>query len=111
MTKQFWIFLAVGLAVVGALVSGILVGTKSSHLELTGSILKVRVLALGDKASLVVLDFRLKNPSSVPFVVSSVEMKLEPGSGEPITGSEVSRVDIESVFQSQKLIGPHFNDV
>ena len=111
MGKRFYIFLAAGLAVVAVLISGILVGTKSSHLELTGSILKVRVLALGEKASLVVLDFRVTNPSAVPFVIGNVSMTLEPPSGEAVEGSQVSRVDMEAVFQAQKLIGPHFNDV
>ena len=111
MSKQFWIFLGVGLAVVAVLISGILVGTKSSHLELTGKILKVRVLALGEKASLVVLDFRVTNPSAVPFVIGSMSMKLEPSAGEAVEGSQVSRVDMDAVFQAQKLIGPHFNDV
>ena len=111
MGKRFYIFLAVGLAAVAVLIFGILVGTKSSHLELTGNILKVRVLALGEKASLVVLDFRVTNPSAVPFVIGSVSMKLEPPAGVAVEGSQVSRVDMESVFQAQKLIGPHFNDV
>lgn len=111
MGKRFYIFLAAGLAIVAVLIAGILVGTKSSHLELTGNILKVRVLALGEKASLVVLDFRVTNPSAVPFVIGSVSMKLEPPTGEAVEGSQVSRVDMETVFQAQKLIGPHFNDV
>jgi hypothetical protein len=111
MGKRFYIFLAAGMAVVAVLISGILVGTKSSHLELTGNILKVRVLALGEKASLVVLDFRVTNLSAVPFVIGSVSMKLEPSAGEAVEGSQVSRVDMETVFQAQKLIGPHFNDV
>jgi len=110
-SKQFWLFLAVGLAVVGVGIWAVLAGTKGAHLELTGKILKVRVLSLGPNASLAVIDFRVTNPSSVPFVVSSVDMRLEPVSGEPVNGSEVSKVDIDSVFQNQKLIGPHFNDV
>ena len=116
MSKQFWIFLIVGLGIVGVLISGVFMGTKSSHLELTGKILKVRTLALsGGKASLVVIDFRVKNPSAVPFVVSNVEIRLEPssgtGAGAEITGSEVSKADIASVFEQDKLIGPQFNDV
>ena len=112
MSKQFWIFLLVGLAVVGVLISAVLVGTKGAHLELTGKILKVRTLALsGGKASLVVIDFRVQNPSSVPFVVSNVEIRLQPASGAEVTGLEVSKADIDSVFEQDKLIGPKFNDV
>ena len=111
MSKQFWIFLAVGLVVVAVVLAGIWFGTKGAHLELTGNILKVRVLALGEKASLVVVDFRVTNPSAVPFVVSDVRLKITPPTGEPVEGVAASRSDIDNVFKGEKLIGPHFNDV
>ena len=111
MSRQFWIFLVVGIAVVGLLISGIWFGSKSAHLELNGNILKIRVLALGGKASLVVADFRVTNPSGVNFVVSNLSLRLTPATGDPIEGVPASRGDVERVFAAQKLIGPHFNDV
>src|SRR5579871_2577196 len=111
MSKQFWIFLVLGLAVVGILVSGVLVSTKGAHLDLTGQVLKVRVLALNPKASIVVVDFRVTNPSDVPFVVRSVEMKLDPRSGETADGRSISKPDVENVFKYEKLVGPKYNDV
>ncbi|MBV8844845.1 MAG: hypothetical protein JO307_18720 [Bryobacterales bacterium] len=111
MTKQFWIFLGVGLAAVAIAVSFIWFGTKSAHLELTGNILKVRVLALGPEASLVVADFRVTNPSGVPFVVNDVRLKVTPPDGHTVEGLAASRSDIDNLFKAQKLIGPHFNDV
>lgn len=72
MSKQFWSFLAIGLTVVGIAIAGVWFGTKSSHLDLDGKILKVRTLALGKDASLVVVDFRVTNTSAVPFVVRDV---------------------------------------
>jgi hypothetical protein len=111
MTKQFWIFLGVGLAVVGIVIGAVWFGTKGAHLELTGKILKVRVLALGKSASLVVVDFRVANPSDVPFVVSDVSLKLTEADGKTDQGSAASRGDIDNVFAAQRLIGPHFNDV
>jgi len=45
-SKQFWMFLVVGLAVVGMALGFLLIGTKGNHLELNGTILKVRVLPL-----------------------------------------------------------------
>ena len=111
MSKQFWIFLAIGLGVVAVVLTGIWFGSKGAHLELNGNILKVRVLAAGEKSSLVVVDFRVVNPSGVPFVVSDVSLKLTPPTGEPVEGIAASRSDIEKVFQAQKLIGPHFNEV
>lgn len=104
-------FLAVGVAIVVAATAVIWTSTKGAHLQLTGTILKVRVLALGPEASLVVADFRVMNPSDVPFVIRDVEMKLDPASGDSKDGAEVARTDLDSVFRYEKLIGPRFNDV
>ena len=111
MSQRFWLFLAVGVAAVAIAVTGIWFGTKSAHLELTGNILKVRVLALGEKASLVVVDFRVTNPSAVRFVVNDVRLKLTAPTGNTEEGVAASRSDIDKLFLAQKLIGPHFNDV
>jgi hypothetical protein len=111
MTKQFWIMMAVGLAVVGVGLSVLLVGTKSAHLELDGSILKVRVMPLNDNASLVIVDFRVKNPSDVNFVVKNVITKFVPMTGDRTDGTPISKFDVENVFKYEKLLGPKFNDV
>ena len=111
MNKQFLIFLAIGLAIVAGGISFLWVGTKGNHLELTGTILKVRVLSLSPTASLAVVDFRMMNPSDIPFVVKGVTLTLEPDSGETLDGMAVSKSDMDSVFQYAKLLGPKFNDV
>ena len=112
MSKQFWIFLLAGAATVGILLFLLLAGTKSAHLRLEGKILKVRVLALpGNAASLVVLDFRVTNPSDVPFVVSTVEIHMQPPQGEGVDGITISKPDMAAVFQYEKLLGPQYNDV
>jgi len=110
-SKQFWILLGVGLVVVAAGLGLLLVGTKGNHLELDGTILHTRVLPLNSKASLVMVDFRVKNPSDVPFVVKSVTIELAPASGETIDGTPISKYDVENVFKYEKLLGPKFNDV
>src|SRR5712691_9767117 len=111
MSKQFWIFLIAGLGVTSGLLWLLLAGTKSAHLELTGEILKVRVLNLGPNASLVVADFRVTNPSGVPFVVSGVEMTLEPATGDTASASVVSKPQVDAVFQGARLIGTKYNSV
>jgi hypothetical protein len=111
MTKQFSVFLVVGLAVIGVVIAGVWFGTKSSHLELEGKVLKVRTLSLSKDASLVVVDFRVTNPSAVPFIVRDVALKLTPATGPEIDGSPASKTDIDGLFEAQKLIGPRFNDV
>jgi len=104
-------FLGIGLAVVAAGLGVTLLSTKGAHLELDGRILHVRVLSLNPNASIVVLDFRAKNPSDVQFVVKNVEMVLEPASGEPLTGVSISKADVDNVFKYEKLLGPKYNDV
>jgi hypothetical protein len=110
-SKQFWISLLIGLAVVGAGIGMVLIGTKGNHLELTGSILKVRVLPLSQVASLVIVDFRVTDPSDVPFVMKGASLTLDPASGETLDGMTVSKSDIENVFKYNPILGPKFNDV
>jgi hypothetical protein len=104
-------FLAAGLAVVAAGISVMMLSTKGAHLELTGEILKVRVLSLNPDASIVILDFRVKNPSDVWFIVKTVDLKLDPAAGEPLEGMGISKFDVENVFKYEKLLGPKYNDV
>jgi hypothetical protein len=111
LSKQFWMFLGIGLAVVALGLGVMLLSTKGAHLELDGRILHVRVLSLNPNASIVVLDFRAKNPSDVQFVVKNVELVLEPASGEPIVGMSISKADVDNVFKYEKLLGPKYNDV
>jgi hypothetical protein len=110
MSKQFVIFLAVGIAVIGVALSVMLVGTKGAHLELTGKILKVRVLPLNEKASLVVVDFRVSNPADIPYVVNTATITLVPARGEAVEGTPIPKSDLDNVFKFEKLIGPAFND-
>lgn len=111
MSKQFWILLVAGLAIVGAGVGILMVGTQGNHLELTGAVLHTRVLALNPKASIVIVDFRVKNPSDVPFVARSVTILLDPASGDEVEGQSVSKADVDNLFKYEKLLGPKFNDV
>ena len=104
-------FLIVGLAVVGIGIGFLWIGTKGNHLELDGTILKVRVLPLSPTASLVIVDFRVRNPSDVPFLMKGATLTLEPGSGATLEGMTVSKPDVENVFKYNPILGPKFNDV
>jgi hypothetical protein len=104
-------YLIVGLAVVATGIGALFLGTKGNNLELTGTILKVRVLPLSPVASLVIVDFRVTNPSDVPFVMKSASLTLDPASGPTLDGMTVSKPDIESVFKYNPILGPKFNDV
>ncbi|HLW77871.1 MAG TPA: hypothetical protein VKS01_12820 [Bryobacteraceae bacterium] len=107
-SKTFWIFF--GIAVAGAaIVAGVIwQGTKGAHLELDGRILHVRTYAVNPKATIVIVDFRETNPSDVSFTVKDVQMTLEGVNTEP--GQIVSRHDLNTLFQYEKLLGPKYND-
>jgi hypothetical protein len=109
--KQFLVSLIAGLAAVGAALGFLLIGTKGNHLELTGTILKVRVMPLSPVASLVIVDFRVSDPSDVPFVMKDAKLTLETAKGELLDGMSVSKPDIENVFKYNPILGPKFNDV
>jgi hypothetical protein len=110
-SKAFLLSLLAGLAAVGIGLTFLFVGTKGNHLELTGTILKVRVMPLSPVASLVIVDFRVNDPSDVPFVVKSASLTLEPATGAPLDAMMVSKADIENVFKYNPILGPKFNDV
>jgi hypothetical protein len=110
-SRTFWSFLGIGLAVVAIVVAITVWGTKGAHLQLDGKILKVRVLSLNPNASIVVVDFRAKNPSDVLFMVKNVTLVLTPAHGDPVEGTTISKADIENVFKYEKLLGDKYNDV
>ncbi|MBZ5606940.1 MAG: hypothetical protein LAP38_01670 [Acidobacteriia bacterium] len=110
MSRQFLIFFGGGILVVALAVVGILSYTKGSHLELQGKIMKVRTGALSDADSIAVLDFRVQNPSDLPFVVRQVEVTLEKPDGTMIEGVNVAKEDMKRLFQFNRFLGDQYND-
>lgn len=110
MSKQILIFAGIGLVALAIAVVVILAGNKGAHLQLEGKILKVRTGALGDGNSLAVMDFRVNNPSDVPFVVREVDISLEKANGEMIDGVTVSKADLKQLFQYNRFLGDQYND-
>jgi hypothetical protein len=110
MSKQFLIFFGVGIVAVGLAVAAILQHTKGAHLVLQGKILKVRTGALGDTDSVAVLDFRVENPSDVPFVVREVAVTLEQSNGNMVDGQNVTKGDLKQLFTYNKFLGEQYND-
>jgi hypothetical protein len=110
MSKQFLIFFGVGVVAVALAVVAILSYTKGSHLVLQGKIIKVRTGALSDSDSIAVLDFRVENPSDVPFVVREVAVTVEKPDGSTIDGVNVSKDDLKRLFQYNRFLGDQYND-
>jgi hypothetical protein len=102
--------LGVGLLVVALGIAGVFWMQRGAHVELKGSILKVRTLSLEEKSTVAVIDFRFVNPSDYPFVVRKVEVFLVDGKGERIQGETVSELDAKRLFQYYPTLGQKFND-
>lgn len=111
MNKQFLGFLALGLAAVGAVIVFTLVGTKGAHLELQGRVLKVRTMPADEKSTIAVVDFRITNPSNVPFVVREAVIQIDQSNGQSLDGAPIAKVDMNRYFEYYKLIGPKYNEI
>jgi hypothetical protein len=110
MSKRLLIFFGVGLVAVAIAVVVIVTTNKGSHLELQGKILKVRTGALGEGNSIAVMDFRVLNPSDLPFTVRNVEISLEKANGEMEDGATISKSDLKQLFQYNRFLGDQYNE-
>jgi hypothetical protein len=110
MSKRLLIFFGAGLVALAIAVVVILSANKGAHLELQGKIMKVRTGALGEGNSIAVMDFRVTNPSDLPFTVRNVEITLEPQHGEMVDGITVSKSDMKQLFQYNRFLGDQYND-
>ncbi|HYL35732.1 MAG TPA: hypothetical protein VEV17_07465 [Bryobacteraceae bacterium] len=110
MSRRFLIFFGVGVVAVALAVVAILVYTKGSHLVLQGKIMKIRTGALSEADSIAVLDFRVENPSDLPFVVRNVEVNMEARDGSMTQGSNVAKEDLKRLFEYNRFLGDQYND-
>lgn len=110
MSKQFWSFLVVGLAIMAVVVVGILYWTRGEHIELKGSIQKVRLQEMDERSSVAVLDFRFVNPSDHLFVVRTVTVTIEDAMGNLAEGRVSSEPDARRLFEFYPVLGQKFNE-
>ena len=108
LSKQFLLTFGIGLVVILIAVAGIMYMQRGSHVELKGSILKVRTMGMDDNSSLAVIDFRFVNPSDYPFVVRSVDVTATVG-GQNLTSTPVPEVDAKRIFEYYPILGPKYN--
>ncbi|MFN3324445.1 MAG: hypothetical protein ACK5AZ_13190 [Bryobacteraceae bacterium] len=108
-TRQFFTFVAIGLAIASALVGLMLVGTKSAHLRLEGAIQSVRIQPTDENSAVAIFDFRITNPSDVPFVVRHVDVFVVDEDGNRTEGMRVAEVDANRIFTYYPTLGPKYN--
>jgi hypothetical protein len=103
-------FFGIGLGVVAILMAVILLWQRSAQLEMSGSILKVRTLALDDRSAAAILDFRVANPSNYTVVVRRADVALVDQSGNTLEGAAISEIDARGLFQYFPALGQKYND-
>ena len=70
----------IAVAIVTALVAGILYSTRHNAVEVKGRVLKVRTHSPETGSTIVLVDLRVENPSVQQFVVRDVSVKMEDAS-------------------------------
>src|SRR5437763_11570389 len=108
--KKFLGPLGIGLVIIVVAIAGVFYMQRGAHVELKGSVLKVRTASLDENSSLAVIDFRFVNPADVPFVVRTVDVTMEGKDGSTSQGLPISEVDAKRLFQYYPLLGQKFND-
>jgi hypothetical protein len=102
-------FLAIGLVVIAIAVVWIFYMQRGAHIELRGTIQKVRTLALDENSSAVIIDFRVTNPSDYAFVVRRADVYLTDPAGVERQGMEIGDADAKQLFQYFPALGQKYN--
>jgi hypothetical protein len=109
MSRQFWTFLGIGLAVVAVALVSVLWVNKGSHLELKGKILKVRTLSVEPNATILAIDFRVTNLADYVYMIKEAEVTMDTNDGKTLDATTISRDDTDRVFEFYKVLGPKYN--
>jgi hypothetical protein len=99
-----------GLIAVVCMVGFVFYVQRGAHIELKGSVLKVRTQAMDENSSVAVVDFRFVNPSNYPFVVQEVDVSIVDKDGKTVEGMQVSELDARRLFEYYPALGQKFND-
>ena len=109
MSSQAIVAGLIGLTVVAVVVGSSVYFAHQQRLHLSGQILKVRSQQLEPGASVVVIDFRIINPSQHQFKVNTVNVVLTDAAGKDVEGTPVAEVDAQRLFQYFPVLGQKFN--
>lgn len=99
----------VAVAVVGAVIGGILYSTRQNRVELSGEVLRVRTHAVDNENTVVFADIRISNPSTQQFVVQDVQVFLEEEGGGSVPGDSFSETDALRLFTYYPVLGKKHN--
>lgn len=100
----------VGLLVVAVAVAAIFYFQRGAHMELLGSVKKVRTLALDENSAAAIIDFRLQNPADYRWVVRQAGVTMTDSKGNELEGMMVSEMDARRLFEYFPALGQKYND-
>jgi hypothetical protein len=103
-------FVGIGLLVVAIAVAAIFYFQRGAHMELLGSIQKVRTLVLDENSAAAIIDFRLRNPADYRWVVRQFSVTMTDEKGNEMEGMLVSEVDAKQLFAYFPALGQKYND-
>jgi len=109
MRRELQIGLGLALLIVAAGLWTVLSVNKSSRMVLDGKIQKVRLWALDDNATAVIIDFRVANPTDFKFMVRDVRVAVDAG-GKVNEVEPVADVDAKALFDGYPQVGEKYND-
>jgi hypothetical protein len=110
MRKELAAPFGIGIGIILILAAASVFFTRGAHIELTGAVLKVRTVAIDEKSSLAVVDFRFANPADAPFMVRSCLVEIVDSAGTTQQGVSLPELDARQVFDYYKTLGKKYND-
>jgi hypothetical protein len=102
-------YIAIGLALVTALVGIVLLINSGSVARLEGDILQVRSVATDTRAVVVIMDARITNPGRTLFMVKDVSVLIETADNQLLEAESAPEPDIDRLLNYHKLAGPRYN--
>jgi hypothetical protein len=111
MSAKFPVFFGGGVAILAIALWFGFFTTSDAKLALSGEILKVRSMELTPDSTLAILDFRMKNESSVTFVLKEATILWTDAEGKEREATTVSRPDMNRIMEYSKQAGPKYNEM
>ena len=110
MRVRLLLFALIGLAAVAGAVAWVFHIQRGAHMELSGSILKVRTLATDQNSSVALIDLRVTNQADYPWMVKTVTVSVIDAEGYLVEGSTIADADAARLFDYFPLLGQKYND-
>lgn len=108
--RQF-LFIGIGLLIAAGGWYFFYASTADLALKVNGEILKVRTHELSEKNILLMTDFRIRNTSSIDFMLKEAVVYVTMADGKELEGQTVTRTDLDTILQYAPQAGVKFNQV